>query len=168
MYNNKDLRKMKANIFIENPKGSHNKYELDKETNRIMLDRTLHSAVYWPFEYGFIENTLADDGDPLDVVVLCESPTFPGCTVPCRIIGMLNMEDEAGLDYKIIAVPDDKIDPRFKEILDISDVGEHQRKVIQEFFETYKRLEANKWVKITGFESKEIAENIIEKSRINK
>ena len=157
---------MKINVFIENPKGSTNKYELNKETNRIMLDRVLYSAVHWPFEYGFIENTLSDDGDPLDVAVLCEHPTFPGCVVPCKVIGMLNMEDESGLDYKIIAVPDDKIDPAFKEVNNMDDLTEYQKKVIQEFFETYKRLEPNKWVKITGFEPKEIAESVIEKSTL--
>lgn len=157
---------MKINVFIENPKGSTNKYELDKETNKITLDRVLYSPVHWPFEYGFIDGTLSDDGDPLDVAVLVEHPTFPGCVIPCKVIGMLNMEDESGLDYKIIAVPDDKIDPAFKEINNIDDLTEYQRKVIQEFFETYKRLEPNKWVKITGFEPKEIAESIIEKSKV--
>jgi len=101
----------------------------------------------------------------LDVVVLASSPTFPGCVVPAKIIGLLNMEDESGIDYKIIAAPDDKIDPRFKEINDISDLSEHQRKEIQEFFEIYKRLEPNKWVKVVGFESKEKAEEIIEKCK---
>ncbi len=156
---------MKINVFIEIPKGSRNKYELDKETNRIMLDRTLYSSQCFPFEYGFVENTLADDGDPLDVVVLATNPTFPGCVVPVKIIGMLNMEDESGLDYKIIAVPDDKIDPRFKNINSIDDVDEHIKKEIQDFFETYKRLEPNKWVKVSGFEPKEKAEEIIEKSK---
>jgi inorganic pyrophosphatase len=156
---------MKINIFIENPKGTSNKYELDKESGRIMLDRALYSSVYWPFEYGFIENTLSEDGDPLDVIVLVNEPTFPGCVIPSKIIGMLDMEDESGIDYKIIAVPDDKIDPRFKHINSIDDLTEHQRKEIQEFFETYKRLEPNKWVKVTGFKSKEIAEEIIEKCK---
>ncbi|HPC30569.1 MAG TPA: inorganic diphosphatase [Candidatus Paceibacterota bacterium] len=156
---------MKINVFIENPKGSINKYEFDKETNQIKLDRVLYSPVYWPFEYGFIENTLSEDGDPLDVVVLAEHATFPGCVVPCKVIGMLNMEDEGGVDYKILAVPDDKIDPSFQEINSLDDLTEYQKKVIQEFFETYKRLEPNKWVKITGFESKEVAEQLIEKSK---
>ena len=157
---------MKINVFIENPKGSTNKYELDKETHQIMLDRVLYSAVHWPFEYGFIDGTLSEDGDPLDVAVLAEHPTFPGCVVPCKVIGLLNMEDESGIDYKILAVPDDKIDPAFKEINSVDDLTEYQKKVIQEFFETYKRLEPNKWVKITGFESKETAESIIEKSKV--
>jgi len=156
---------MKINVFIEIPKGSCNKYELDKETNKIMLDRTLYSSQHFPFEYGFIENTLSEDGDPLDVVVLATNPTFPGCVVPVKIIGMLDMEDESGIDYKIIAVPDDKIDPRFKEINDIADLKEHQKKEIQDFFETYKRLEPNKWVKVTGFDSKQRAEEIIEKCK---
>jgi inorganic pyrophosphatase len=156
---------MKINIFIENPKGSSNKYELDKETGRIMLDRALYSSVFWPFEYGFIENTLSEDGDPLDAVVLVNESTFPGCVIPCKIIGMLDMEDESGIDYKIIAVPDDKIDPRFKHINSMEDLTEHQVKEIQEFFETYKRLEPNKWVKVVGFKSKEVAEEIIEKCK---
>ena len=156
---------MKLNIFIENPKGTSNKYELDKESGRIMLDRALYSSVYWPFEYGFIENTLSEDGDPLDAMVLVNEPTFPGCVIPSKVIGMLNMEDESGIDYKIIAVPDDKIDPRFKHINSIDDLTEHQRKEIQEFYEVYKRLEPNKWVKVTGFESKERAEEIIEKCK---
>ncbi|MFA5169218.1 MAG: inorganic diphosphatase [Candidatus Paceibacterota bacterium] len=156
---------MKLNIFIENPKGTSNKYELDKESGKIMLDRALYSSVFWPFEYGFIENTLSEDGDPLDAVVLVNEPTFPGCVIPSKIIGMFNMEDESGIDYKIIAVPDDKIDPRFKHINSVDDLTEHQRKEIQEFFEIYKRLEPNKWVKVTGFESKEKAEEIIEKCK---
>lgn len=153
------------NIFIENPKGTSNKYELDKETGKIMLDRALYSSVFWPFEYGFIENTLSEDGDPLDVVVLVNEPTFPGCVIPSKIIGMLDMEDESGIDYKIIAVPDDKIDPRFKHINSMDDLTEHQKKEIQEFFETYKRLEPNKWVKVVGFKSKEEAEKIIEQCK---
>ena len=156
---------MKLNIFIENPKGTSNKYELDKESGKIMLDRALYSSVFWPFEYGFIENTLSEDGDPLDAVVLVNEPTFPGCVISSKIIGMFNMEDESGIDYKIIAVPDDKIDPRFKHINSIDDLPEHQRKEIQEFFEVYKRLEPNKWVKVVGFASKEKAEEIIEKCK---
>jgi len=124
---------MKINILIEIPKGSCNKYELDKETGRIVLDRTLYSSVYFPFEYGFIENTLSEDGDPLDVAVLSTNPTFPGCVVPAKVIGLLNMEDESGIDYKIIAVPDDKIDPRFKEINNVSDLSEHQKKRFRNF-----------------------------------
>ena len=156
---------MKINIFIENPKGGSNKYELDKETGRIMLDRTFYSSVHWPFEYGFIENTLSEDGDPLDAIVLSTRPTFPGCVIPSKVIGLLDMEDEGGTDYKIIAVPDDKIDPRFANINSVDDLDEHQKKEIQEFFEIYKRLEPNKWVKVVGFESKEKAEEIIEKSK---
>lgn len=156
---------MKIDICIENPKGTSNKYELNKETGKIMLDRALYSSVFWPFEYGFIEGTLSEDGDPLDAVVLVNEPTFPGCVIPSKIIGMLDMEDESGIDYKIIAVPDDKIDPRFKHINSVDDLTEHQKKEIQEFFETYKRLEPNKWVKVVGFKSKEEAEAIIEKCK---
>ncbi|MDD5569400.1 MAG: inorganic diphosphatase [Candidatus Pacebacteria bacterium] len=158
---------MKIDVIVENIKGSINKYEMDKETNRIKLDRVLYSPMYFPFEYGYIEGTLSDDGDPLDVILVSENPTFPGCVVPCKVIGMLNMEDESGLDYKVIAVPDDKIDPRFKNTNSLDDLNEHTKKMIQEFFETYKRLEPNKWVKVSGFEPKEIAERIIEKSKIH-
>jgi len=114
-------------MFYRNPKGSINKYEFDKETNQIKLDRVLYSPVYWPFEYGFIENTLSEDGDPLDVVVLAEHATFPGCVVPCKVIGMLNMEDEGGVDYKILAVPDDKL-IQFQEINSLDDLTEYQKR----------------------------------------
>jgi inorganic pyrophosphatase len=156
---------MQIKVFVEIPKGSQNKYERDEETGEIMLDRTLHGPHYFPFEYGFIKETKGEDGDPLDVVLLTTHPTFPGCVVKAEAIGYLEMEDEGGIDHKVIAVPIEKIDPRWKEVRDIQDLGSHQRAEIKEFFETYKRLEPNKWVKVTDFKSKEEAEKIIEEAQ---
>ncbi|HEX9722507.1 MAG TPA: inorganic diphosphatase [Candidatus Paceibacterota bacterium] len=156
---------MTIKVFVEIPKGSQNKYERDEETGEIVLDRVLYGPHYFPFEYGSIPGTKGEDGDPLDVVLLCSHPTFPGCVVQARVIGYLAMEDEKGIDHKIIAVPVEKIDPRWAEVSDIQDLGSHQRAEIKEFFETYKRLEPNKWVKVTDFKSKEEAEKIVEKAQ---
>lgn len=155
---------MKVNIFIEIPKGSSQKYEFDERSKKIILDRTLYSPVHFPFEYGFIEGTKGEDGDPLDAIIISTHPTFPGCTVKSKIIGRLNMKDEAGLDYKIIAVPDEKIDPRFRHINDIKDLSVHLKLEIKEFFEIYKRLEPDKWVKLTGFSPRKIAEETVKKA----
>jgi inorganic pyrophosphatase len=153
---------MDIKVFVEIPKGSQNKYERDEETGELMLDRTLYGPNYFPFEYGFIQGTKGEDGDPLDAVLLTSHPTFPGCVVQARAIGYLQMEDEAGVDHKIIAVPIEKLDPRWAEVKNIQDLGAHQQAEIKEFFETYKRLEPNKWVKVTDFKPKEEAEKIIE------
>jgi len=152
------------NVIVEIPKGSKNKYEVDEETGAIFLDRALYSAVYFPFEYGTMPQTMSQDGDPLDIVLLASEPTFPGCVVKARPIGVLLMEDEAGIDNKIIAVPKAKLDPRWAHINNHTDLPEHLQKEIKEFFETYKRLEPNKWVKITGWDSVEKAKDIILKA----
>lgn len=152
-------------VYVEIPKGSPQKYEVDEETGTIKLDRTLFSAIYFPFEYGSIQSTKGEDGDSLDVVLLTSFPTFPGCLVEARPVGMLLMEDEAGIDHKIIAVPDDKIDPRFKEIQDIDDLSNHFKKETREFFETYKRLEPGKWVKLKEFKSRQEAEKVIKEAQ---
>lgn len=156
---------MEVKIFVEIPKGSVQKYEYDEELGAIKLDRTLYSPMYFPFEYGFIKDTLGEDGDPLDVVLLASNPTFPGCIVKARPVGYLEMEDEAGIDTKIIAVPDSKIDPRFVNIEDVKDIPEHTKKEIKEFFENYKNLEPGKWVKLKEFKSKEEAERMIEEAK---
>ena len=152
------------NVIVEIPKGSKNKYEIDEESGAIFLDRSLYSAVYFPFEYGTMPQTMSEDGDPLDIVLLASEPTFPGCIVKARPIGVLLMEDEAGIDNKIIAVPKTKLDPRWANVNNYTDLSEHQQKEIKEFFETYKRLEPNKWVKITGWDTVEKAKEIIKKS----
>ncbi len=156
---------MTIKIFVEIPKGSQNKYERDEGTGEIVLDRTLYGPNYFPFEYGFIQGAKGEDGDPLDVVLLTSHPTFPGCVVKAEPIGYLEMEDESGIDHKIIAVPVAKIDPRWIHVQDVKDLGTHQRAEIKEFFETYKRLEPDKWVKVTDFKSRQEAEKLIEKAQ---
>jgi len=155
---------MEVLVFIEIPKGSPQKFEFDEELKSIKLDRVLYGPTYFPFEYGFILNSRGKDGDPLDCVLLSSFPTFPGCIVKARVIGFLDMEDEGGVDTKILAVPVEKIDPRFEEIKDIDDLPEHTKKEIREFFETYKRLEPGKWVKLKEFGSREEAEKIVAES----
>jgi inorganic pyrophosphatase len=155
---------MDIKIFVEIPKKSRQKYELNEETGRIELDRTIYGPVVFPFEYGHIENTLADDGDPLDALIITDEETFPGCVVPSKVIGMLKMTDEKGVDHKVIAVPSSKVNPHYKDINDISDLTEHTRNQIAEFFEIYKRMEPEKWVKSEGFASKEEAIKEVERS----
>ena len=153
-----------VNVFIEIPQGSSVKYELDKESGVIMVDRFNFTAMFYPFNYGFIPGTSAEDGDPADVLVISSYPVEPGTVIPSRPIGMLEMEDEAGIDTKIIAVPTLKVDPFFSKINDIVDLDEMTKKKIQHFFNHYKELEPNKWVKIKSFLSKEEAFKAIKKA----
>jgi inorganic pyrophosphatase len=125
--------------FIEIPRGSRNKYEYDERAGHFLLDRVLYSSVHYPTDYGFIIETLAEDGDSLDVLVLVEEPTFPGCIIPARILGGLDMHDEKGSDFKVLAVPVG--DPRFDHVRSLEDVGEHWLREIETFFATYKLLE---------------------------
>jgi inorganic pyrophosphatase len=131
-------------VVIEIPKGQRNKYEMDHVTGRIRLDRMLFTSTRYPADYGFIEDTLADDGDPLDALVLLDEPTFPGCLIKCRAIGMFRMRDEKGADDKVLCVP--ATDPRMAHLQDISDVPGFDRLEIQHFFEVYKALEPGKQV----------------------
>ena len=156
---------MQINVFVEIPKGSRNKYEVDEETGKIVLDRALYGPEVFPFDYGFIEGTLGEDGDPVDVVLLVTNPTFPGCVVKAEVIGYLEMEDEKGIDNKVLAVPTEKLDPRWKDIRDIADLSEEQKAEIRDFFENYKKLEPNKWVKLQDFKPKADAEELIERSK---
>lgn len=150
-----------VNVVIEIPQGSSIKYELDKESGALVVDRFLHTAMAYPFNYGFIPHTHADDGDPVDVLVLSSFPVAPGSVIAARPIGMLEMEDEAGKDDKIIAVPLTKIDPHYAEIEDIDALGAATKNKVKHFFETYKELEPGKWVKIKAFTDKQSAlENI--------
>jgi inorganic pyrophosphatase len=125
--------------FIEIPRGSRNKYEYDEQSGRFVLDRVLYSSVHYPTDYGFITETLAEDGDPLDVLVLVQEPTFPGCIIPARLLGGLDMHDEKGSDFKVLAVPIG--DPRFAHVRSLADIGEHWLREIETFFDTYKLLE---------------------------
>ncbi|CAA9389346.1 MAG: Inorganic pyrophosphatase [uncultured Nocardioides sp.] len=131
-------------VFIEIPKGSRNKYEVDHDTGRLRLDRMLFTSTAYPEDYGFIEHTLGQDGDPLDALVLLQAPTFPGCLIECRAIGMFRMTDEAGGDDKVLCVPSH--DPRLQHLQDIEDVSKFDRLEIQHFFEVYKDLEPGKSV----------------------
>jgi len=148
-------------VTIEIPKGQRNKYEMDHETGRIRLDRMLFTSTRYPADYGFIEGTLADDGDPLDALVLLEEPTFPGCQIRCRAIGMFRMRDEKGADDKVLCVP--ATDPRMAHLRDITDVPDFDQLEIQHFFEVYKALEPGKeveaatWVGVSAAEAEILA-----------
>ena len=127
------------NVLIEIPGGSKNKYEFDKDMNAFALDRVLFASVQYPYDYGFVPNTLADDGDPLDGMVLMDEPTFAGCVIAARPIGMLEMIDGGDRDEKILCVPTE--DPRYKEVKSLKDIAPHRLEEIAEFFRTYKNLE---------------------------
>ena len=154
---------MDFNVTIEIPKGQRNKYELDHETGRIKLDRMLFTATRYPADYGFIDDTLGEDGDALDALVLLEEPTFPGCLVRCRAIGMFRMRDEKGGDDKVLCIPSG--DPRQEHLQDLSDVSEFYQLEIQHFFETYKDLEPGKSVEGAHWTGRTEAEAEIERSR---
>ena len=154
---------MQFDVLIEIPKGQRNKYEMDHESGRIRLDRMLFTSTRYPSDYGYIEDTLADDGDPLDALVLLEEPTFPGCLIKCRAIGMFRMRDEKGLDDKVLCVA--ATDPRMAILSDIEDVAEFDRLEIQHFFEVYKALEPGKEVVIGGWVGRAEAEKEIENCR---
>jgi len=153
---------MEFDVLVEIPGGSRNKYEVDHESGRLRLDRMLFTATRYPRDYGFIENTLGQDGDPLDALVLIEEPTFPGVLIKCRAIGMFRMRDEAGGDDKIMCVP--ARDIRKTHLQDIEDMPEFERLEIQHFFETYKDLEPGKSVEGATWANRDAAEDEIRAS----
>jgi len=138
------------------------KYEIDKESGAIFVDRFIQVAMFYPCNYGFIPHTLSGDGDPVDVLVLSNYPVIPGAVMKCRPVGVLMMEDESGVDEKIIAVPIDKVDISFSNVKDINDVNNDVKLRIKHFFEHYKDLEKGKWVKILGWEDIKKAKSLIE------
>jgi inorganic pyrophosphatase len=150
-------------VTIEIPKGQRNKYELDHTTGRIRLDRTLFTATQYPADYGFVEDTLGQDGDPLDALVLLPEPTFPGCLILSRAIGMFRMSDEKGRDDKVLCVPAN--DPRQEHLRDIHHLAEFDRLEIQHFFEVYKDLEPGKSVEGATWVGRAEAEQEILDSR---
>jgi len=158
-----DMQAQAVEVVIEVPRGSRNKYEFDHERHVLHLDRRLFSATVYPADYGFIPETLAEDGDPLDALVLLEEPVFPGCWVSTRPIGIFWMEDERGPDAKIICVP--LGDPRFEQVQDLDDMPAHLRSEIHHFFDVYKALEPGKSTSTTGFEGREAAQGEIAASR---
>ncbi len=148
-------------VVVEIPMNSYVKYEVDKETGAIFVDRILYTAMIYPFNYGFIPSTLEEDGDPVDVLVLSHEPVFPGAVIPARPIGLLEMEDEEGPDSKVIAVPTVKIDPRWANVNSINDLPKAYLDKIKHFFEHYKELEPGKWVKVKEWKGPEEAKKRI-------
>lgn len=157
------LLTMLIDVFVEIPKGARNKYEVDHDSGRLRLDRTLFTATQYPAEYGFIENTLGLDNDPLDAMVLTSEPTFPGCLITGRVIGMFCMRDENGQDDKIICVPAG--DPRWEATREVMDIPDYDRLEIQHFFEVYKQLEPGKQVADPSWEGAEYASSEIDNAR---
>ena len=149
--------------FIEVAEKSRMKYEWDHTRNSLVLDRVLHSAVFYPHNYGFIPETLCDDGDPLDVLVMCQEPLIPGCIVDVRPICYMVMEDEKGRDEKLLAVVNK--DPLYSHINDMNDIPKHVLKEISQFFETYKLLEKEKWSKVGSWHDKKDSFELIEQSK---
>ena len=158
-----DLDAGAVDVVIEVPRGSRNKYEFDHDRHVLHLDRRLFSATVYPADYGFVPETLAEDGDPLDALVLLEEPVFPGCWVRARPIGIFWMEDEKGPDAKVICVP--LGDPRWDQVRDLGDMPAHLRSEIHHFFDVYKALEPGKSTSTTGFEGREAALGEIAASR---
>ncbi len=151
-----------VNALIEIPLNSRNKYEVDHQTGRIRLDRVLYAAMIYPTEYGILEHTLAPDGDPLDILVICKDPTFPGCLVPARVLGYLSMIDDGKEDYKLISVVD--CDPRYDNVQQLSDLPSFELEEIANFFANYKVLQNIK-VEIGSYHGKEEALAVIEECR---
>lgn len=146
------------NVIIEIPQhGEPVKYEVDKDSGAIVVDRFMSTAMRYPCNYGYIPHTLCDDGDPVDVLVITPVPLNTGVVIPCRALGVLKMEDESGVDAKILAVPVDKLTPLYRGITDYQALPEILLRQIEHFFAHYKDLEPNKWVKIAGWEGIEAA-----------
>ncbi|HLZ16020.1 MAG TPA: inorganic diphosphatase [Cyclobacteriaceae bacterium] len=152
------------NGIVEISTGMRTKYEVDKDTGLLKLDRVLYSAVYYPANYGFIPQTLGDDHDPLDIMILCREPIQPLCLVPARVIGVMRMIDQGLGDEKILAVADN--DANTRHLNDISELENHFKLELKEFFETYKKLE-NKIVTVPDFQDKQIAMSLIQKAIVN-
>jgi inorganic pyrophosphatase len=149
--------------FIEIPRGSRNKYEYDEEHGTFKLDRVLYSSVHYPTDYGFIPDTLAEDGDHLDILVLVQEPTFPGCLIETRPLGGLDMADEKGPDFKVLAVPVD--DPRYHHVQTLEQLGQHWLDEIETFFDTYKLLEP-KQTEVLGWHGEAEARQMIARCRV--
>ncbi len=162
-----DEEKKYFHVVVDVPKGASNKYEYDEQGGYFVLDRTLYHQMFYPFDYGFIPQTHAGDGDAVDVCLLVTHPTFSGCVIKARAIGMIKTSDEKGEDMKIIAVPHEKIDPRFAEVQTIDDLPAHFREELLLHFKEYKKLEPGKYEKvvISGFAAKDDAYALIEESR---
>jgi inorganic pyrophosphatase len=157
---------MDCTAFIEISKGSNLKYEFDKENQCLVLDRVLHNSNIYPYNYGYVPNTLSGDGDPLDIIIVCDYAIHPGAKVMCKIIGGVYTEDENGIDDKIIAVLVEKADPKSKYLDNISDINEHDLNCIKYFLRHYKDGEKDKFVKVGDFYNKEHALEVLRNSAI--
>ena len=154
-----------VNVIIEVPMNADPvKYEMDKESGAIFVDRFIATPMYYPCNYGFIPHTLSEDGDPADVLVISDFAIVPGAVIAVKPVGVLIMEDESGIDEKILAVPINKIDVTFESIKDIDDVPQITKDRINHFFENYKKLEKGKWVRIVGWENAKKALDLIEEA----
>lgn len=153
-----------VNVVVEISIGSGIKYEYDKDKQIIVADRFLYTAFTYPFNYGFIPGTWSEDEDPLDIVVISSQPVATGTLIECRVIGELLTEDEEGKDAKLIAVPKAKVDPAYASIDNIDDLPHYLKNKIKHFYENYKSIEPDKWVKVTGWLSKENAQKTVEES----
>ena len=155
-----------VNVVIEITGGAGGgapvKYEIDKDSGAVFVDRIVNTPMFYPCNYGFVPNSLHDDGDPTDVLVLCDFALQPGVVIRCRPVGVLKMEDDGGMDDKLIAVPIEKVDPFQAGIRDLTDIAEKTRERIKHFFEHYKDLEEGKWVKVIGWGDKAEAESILQ------
>ena len=151
-------------MIVEIPYNSFVKYEFDKEAGKMRCDRVLHTAMSYPGNYGYFPNTLSGDGDPLDVLLICEYPIYPGILVKVKIIGVLLTTDEKGEDEKIIVVPSASVDPNFSNINNYSDLPQWTLSKIRHFFEHYKDTENNKWVQVKDFKEREAAIQIYKQS----
>ena len=155
---------MICDVFIEISKDSNIKYEYDKDLGAIRLDRVLKSSMVYPENYGYIPNTLSGDGDPLDILLVCDYPIYPGTVVNVKVVGVLLTTDEKGEDEKLIAVPSKPVDPSFDDINTLEDLGTLMKKRIFHFFEHYKDIDENKWVEIKGFKNAEEAYKVYSSS----
>lgn len=153
---------MEIEVVVEIPKGTRNKYEAD-ESGAIWLDRLLFTSTRYPEDYGYVPETLADDGDPVDALVVLEEPTFPGCHIHARPVGVFRMRDEEGADEKVLCVPSS--DPRWNHVTDVSDLPEHELREIAHFFDIYKDLEPGKRTEAKGWSGREDAELVVERAK---
>jgi inorganic pyrophosphatase len=154
---------MDVEVIVEIPKGTRNKYEADHVTGEIWLDRMLFTSTRYPEDYGYVPKTLAADGDPLDALVLLEEPTFPGCHVRARPVGVFLMSDESGDDAKLLCVT--ASDPRQSSVQDLEDLPPHELEEIAHFFAIYKSIEPGKRTSAKGWRSRKVAENVVEEAR---
>jgi len=150
---------MEVTVVVEIPRGSRNKYEVDHRTGELWLDRMLFTSMQYPADYGFLVDTLAEDGDPLDALVLIDEPTFPGCRIRARPVALFEMRDEAGPDSKVVCVP--ATDPRAGGLRDVGDLSPHLLEEIRHFFEVYKQLEPGKGTEVGGWAGAREAEALV-------